>query len=443
MKKIIAVSAGKLLSKKEDTPVTRKLLYLNYGLLGLVTMIHEHGFDIEMFQAYGSCDELFDDMEKAGIRLSGCECVLLSIPSNYSVSWCREFCERVKKAADIPIIAGGRWVVDGRADWIKEKLGYVDVILEGFGEKKIAEMFDFPDKENIPDGSLKCFDRLDYTLLHDYQRIQPVIEVSRGCGSGCGFCADRANKRVRNKPVPQIFREFEALDRLYGDDYKVYFEAPHFVFEKEWTKEFRARALERERIVPWRCTSRVETVPVSDDMLSMLAESGLRIIDIGLESASPRQLTAMNKTASPGRYLEKADMILRKCHEHGIMIKLNILLFAGETSETVRETTDWLCGRRELIKGVSCANLICYKNSGDLKSYTALGASIPDPEKYEENGFIGMDLSGEISCKKALELCAEIPGMIMTPGDYYDIKEHSYFERGYSYEDFLRDSQKQ
>lgn len=135
--KIIAISAGQLSHKKKSNPIRNKVKYLNYGLLGLVTLLYEKmNLDIVMFQADELLPEEFvDKIIRAEKNIEKYNYMLLSIPSFYSVSWCREFCGIIKKNYDITIIAGGRWVVDGNTQWLKGKIGYIDEYVEGFGEK--------------------------------------------------------------------------------------------------------------------------------------------------------------------------------------------------------------------------------------------------------------------------------------------------------------------
>lgn len=438
-KKIIAISAGQYDYKKMVDTVKKRIRYLNYGLLGLVTILHDKlGLDVVMVQGDNvSPKEILRRIERENIDISkDGDCFLLSIPSYYSITWCVDFCKLVKEKFNKKIIVGGRWVVDNNGEWVKSKLEHVDDIIEGFGEKKLAERF-CPEKADlIEGGSSRCFEHLNYELLLDYKLYQPSIEISRGCGSGCAFCADRENKRLPNRSVHSVMRELDYLDKIYGD-YSVYLEAPHFHFNKEWCDEFASEIKKREKIVPWRCTTRVESVPL--EMIKQLAESGLKILDIGLESASHIQLLKMKKTQNPEKYLEKTLEILRECNKYGVWVKFNILLFAGETHKTVEETAEWLKKQKRWIKGVAVSSLVYYKGTGDLTALLDNGATLPDGCDINDQGYVNLNLSDEISSADAQNIALNISRLIMTQKDYYDIKSVSYFERGYTYARFMRD----
>lgn len=439
MKKVLAIAAGYEFSRKGENTVREKLKYLNFGLLGLVTLMDRHSSrEVVMFQADTlSVEELIAEINAAGLDLMrDFECVLLSVPSYHSISWCAKFCEHIKKNYGLKIIVGGRWVVDYHSQWIKEKLKYVDIVSEGFGERFVAEYFDFSGDKRSFLGEKNCFPFVDYTLLHNYQDYHPNIEISRGCGAGCRFCADRNSYRLPNKSVKMVMSELDLLDQVY-DNYTVYLTAPHFLFEPKWINLFHDMMPKRANPVLWRCTSRVESVPLN--LLGVLRESGLKIIDVGLESASITQLTRMNKSANPQKYLERASALLKVCKENGIWVKLNILLYAGETMETVRETMEWLSLHQDCIKGISAGSLVYYHNMDNLSELEQLGASIAEGDHFEDNGFAMLNLSPDISKERAAKLCQEIPQLIVNQRDFYDIKAFSYYPNSYSYEAFLQD----
>lgn len=439
MKTVIAISAGHDSTKKADSLIRKRIRYLNYGLLGLATILkHQGNIDIIVYQADSySVEMLLDLIERSGINIAiDCECFLLSIPSYYSMSWCKRFCEIVKQMYQKTIIVGGRWVVDNHTDWVKKQLKYADLIIEGFGEQKLAQYFDLPGWENIPDGSTKCFDWIDYKLLFDYKKYQPCIEISRGCGAGCQFCADKSNMRLRNKSIDIVMSELDYLDQIY-DRYSVYFEAPHFVFERSWVNQLCDSIRSRKRQFPWRCTSRVETVP--NNLLGMMSDAGLKVLDIGLESASHQQLINMKKTKRPGQYLDLADKLLLTCAENNIWVKFNLLLYAGETFETINETVQWLVDRKELIKDVSVSSLVYYYNMDSILELQKLGASIPIGEDITQTGYVDLNLSDSINRDTAKKISIEIPKLIATQKDFYDIKAISYFEPDYTYSEYIKD----
>lgn len=439
MKRVIAISAGQEFSKKGDNILRKRIKYLNFGLLGLATIMHDKlGIDVTVFQAdYITAEELIGQIEKTGIDIKReCECFFLSIPSFYSISWCQKFCHLVKYRYGKMIIAGGRWVVDNNVEWVREKLQYVDIIMEGFGEKRLEELFGPMPGTQILDGRQNCFNRLDFQLLNNYQDYQPCIEISRGCGSGCQFCADRNNRRVPNKPVSILMEEIQYIESLY-DKFSIYFEAPHFIFEREWTDAFCREMQHKQKHFMWRCTTRVESVPL--DRLGMLQETGLKVLDIGLESASRQQLLRMKKTMRPDQYLEMAENILLECKKNDIWVKFNLLLYAGETYETISETEKWLQSHKELIKDVSVSSLVYYKNMKNISEILALGASIPEQQTIDEFGYINLNLSPEIDYETARRYTLTIPQMIADQRDFYDIKSISYFSSGYTYEQFKED----
>ena len=164
MNKILAVSAGQNEYKKETNPIKRHIRYLNYGLLGLVTVLH-NDLGLDVYMAQGDNDtpsELVERLYNRGIRIEEFECILLSIPSFYSIKWCAEFCRIINEKYKTRIIAGGRWVIDNDPEWVREKLKHVDTLIEGFGEKKLAQLL-CPEKAHlIAEGGTRCFDYFDY-----------------------------------------------------------------------------------------------------------------------------------------------------------------------------------------------------------------------------------------------------------------------------------------
>ncbi len=242
--------------------------------------------------------------------------------------------------------------------------------------------------------------------------------------------------RLRNKSVDIVMSELDYLDRVY-ENFSVYFEAPHFVFEREWVNQLCDSLNSRKHTFLWRCTSRVETVPTN--LLGRMSAAGLKVLDIGLESASHQQLINMNKTKRPEQYLDLAEKLLLACAENNIWVKFNLLLYAGETYETINETIKWLVARKELIKDVSVSNLVYYYNMDSISELQKLGASIPIGSDITKTGYVDLNLSDSIDRDTAKRFSIEIPKLIANQRDFYDIKAVSYFEPDYTYEEYIKD----
>ena len=406
--KIVAIACGLLSPKKDYTEINKKNLYLNYGLLGLCTLLAEHGHEIKQFQGeYLKPYELIEIINASDFNLSTIKTpVIISIVSFFSIDWCNELTRIIKTEYGLKCIVGGKYVVDGNIMWLKEKLPYVFRFIEGDGEEIIESVLE--DKSthsqihNIP------YQRLDYSLVHDYKKYNPYIELSRGCGRGCPYCADSCRKASKIKNAKNIINELAYYEKLY--DYKpfnVYFQMPSFIANKKWINDYQESIRGLNHIIPWRCTARIDEI--NTNTLTDLYAIGLRVIDLGLESASSQQLILMKKTTNPKEYLKKAKENLKAIYDAGIWAKLNILFTAGENKKTIGDTIDWLMNNKELIKGISVNYETIFGPRNTLiEELIPLGASFVNENDLFEKGYSYINLSEEIDYFKAKEIISAV-----------------------------------
>lgn len=217
-----------------------------------------------------------------------------------------------------------------------------------------------------------------------------------------------------------------------------YFEASMFVPSQEWSTRFGQALYEAKLAVRWRTEGRVDNI--RPDLIPALAASGLTVLDLGLESASEHQLVTMKKTKSPSRYLAQASRLLEACGDAGVRVKVNLLLFAGETDDSLAETLHWLDARRDLIFGVSAGPIIVYGWPQVVRDYLdelqALGASVHHSPCA---GVTHLNLSASIGHERALELSRSISRRYMTAENYFFLKSFSYFGRDYTRDAFTQD----
>lgn len=145
-------------------------------------------------------------------------------------------------------------------------------------------------------------------------------------------------------------RHVEALHNQPGHiEVSPYLEASMFAANKDWAKQLFLERKKRGVSCKWRVESRVDKL--NPDNIPYLAKAGLKVIDLGLESACYTQLYRMKKTQNAEYYLKKARKLIEVAHDNGIWLKVNILLYAGEDNHTIEETTNWLSKVRCAIKG--------------------------------------------------------------------------------------------
>ncbi len=432
---VFCISAGQLDVKKDANVINMKNNYLNYGLLSLASIIEENGLSTILLHGHFSNPRDFSDRcIELGITDTKYP-VFISIPSFYAINWVYEFTRILKTEFKIKeVVIGGRWVVDGEIDQLAQLLPYADKIIDGLGENKIASLL------NIKQMKVSGYFPLNYELLYQRELYQPSVEISRGCGMKCGFCQERDEKLQPLKPPSSISSELESI--LLNDTLNPmspYFEASMFKPSTHWIEALVENRAKYSQSYLWRTESRVDTFNLVH--IPLLANAGMRVLDLGLESASTAQIIKMGKSIYPEKYLDRASMLIKEAHSVGIDVKVNILLYAGETVETINETFKWLDLHRNYIAGVSVGPVLAFgwdnKKSNFIKDLESYGASVCNESSF--TGVTNFNLSKEISCKDSLRISKELSREFMSAKNYFKLKSFSYFSRDYKYEDFLHD----
>lgn len=452
MSKIFLVAAGMLSPKKKANIFSKKHSYVNYGILRLASVLYESGSDAIVVQGlFRSPEEIISRLISLGYGQSEYP-LLLSVPTFFAVPWATEF-SRLLKALypDQCIFVGGRWVVNNRVDWIYSKIPETDLVICGTSDDYIVDLvtthnyeFQTTNKGNkyFFANSRMPTSFLRYELLDEAYRFHPSIEISRGCGRGCSFCVEGGIGLTSPQEPDLVVANLKYLRSLYNNEpFYTYFQASNFCPTQNWASRLQREYAKDDLDCLWRCEIRVDTI--SPNTLKLLARSGLRVIDVGLESASRSQLKRMKKTSDPDSYLEKADMLLKTASESGILTKLNIMFYPGETHETINETISWLRRRETMIKGVSVGSLILFETQDRIgpavDEFRNMGTSLAYPGMDDPEGVFRLNLSGEISLGVVEEYSSDICKMFMSDEDYFDLKSFCYFPRDYQSADYQAD----
>ena len=193
------------------------------------------------------------------------------------------------------------------------------------------------------------FDYIKHFTQNGYDEIDPrfyephrqgkklmVIHTVRGCTHRCTFC-QRHMHGIRMHSLNYLFNYVEYLIEKYNVGF-FSFGAELFLPGKKFYWEFIEALKKRKLDILFYITgARVNTV--DKDILCALKEAGCWMIEYGFESGSQKMLDIMEK----GTTVEQNIQVARWTKEANLFTVPAIILgMPGETTETVRESIDFL-----------------------------------------------------------------------------------------------------
>ncbi|EKD58286.1 MAG: Radical SAM protein [uncultured bacterium] len=244
------------------------------------------------------------------------------------------------------------------------------------------EQLPLPDWEGVGLSSyldkMKPSDGLGWDLF-DFPRQVPFL-TARSCLYSCTFCFHPIGKKYRQRSLDSVFQELEIIiskfkiniieivDELFSVD---------IVRVKEFCLRFRGLAAKFDWPVKWWCQIRVDKV--TDEMLSLMEESGCFLVSYGFESYSERVLRSMKKNISPSQIENAVKLTQRK----RLSLQGNFIFGdRAETFETVSETMEFWKKNRKA--GILLGIILPLPNS-DLYQYCLRKGLIQNPIKFIEN----------------------------------------------------------
>lgn len=342
-------------------PEHLKITAMNPGLLSIATYIKRKGFDVKIVDL--SLSENFKNLEKE-VLSNKPKIIGISSTSAFDYIESLECIKIAKMLSPESLIVGGGQHIGLLGKIVFQDTPHLDILCRYEGEKVMElllklQKFDKNNLLKIPGIVFKIKNRiiettgrpervaldeispLEYTLYPNYLYFTPFIEESRGCPYKCNYCTSQFmnDGKIRIKSAEKFIDEVKYAVDLWGDKPIYAVLAANFGMNTantlkiaeglkkigiNWTTEFRADN-------PW------------EKYLNELYESGFRIANIGMESASPEILRIMNKTKNPEKYIKKMEELIKETNQcDDLILRINFMFYVGETPKTVKETISFI-----------------------------------------------------------------------------------------------------
>lgn len=357
-------------------PERLRITAMNPGILSIASYLRNKGYDVGIIDL--SLEPNYESLDKK-VKEIDAEVIGISSTSGFDYIESLRIASILKSKTSAPIIIGGQHV-GPLGKIVLEDSEHIDAVIKYEGEwvieqilkreREIEPLFELPGivyrdiHKNIietpgrpPVIPLDQLPFLDYELYPDYLRFTPFVEESRGCVYRCNYCNSNTlnNSRINIKSPDRFLDEMKKCIDIFGKDKAYAVLASTYgvnpkngraiakgmkPFGIKWNSEFRADS-------PW------------EKYIYQLLESGYEVVNVGVESGSPRILELMGKTKKPNQYLEKMKKLASIVVNSDAIIRANFMFYVGETPETLKETLAFI-QQSEGINSLQFSPLIAF-----------------------------------------------------------------------------------
>ena len=231
----------------------------------------------------------------------------------------------------IPVVLGGI-----HASMLpSEAAQYVDVVAMGEAETvwpQIIEDFENGMLKKIYSGSqidLKDVPIARHDLFSD-EYVFGSIQTTRGCPMQCEFCSVHTfnGRAYRTRPVENVLDEMERIkapNMMIVDDNIVGYNKPARDHAKAVFRGMIKRGIKKD----WFCQASIN-FGEDEELLSLAAEAGCKLVLIGVESEKIDALESMKKRSNLKAGVDNYEKIFAKIQSYGISV-LGTFIFGLDT----------------------------------------------------------------------------------------------------------------
>jgi radical SAM superfamily enzyme YgiQ (UPF0313 family) len=294
--------------------------------LGIIAALTPEHWSVEIL------DENFEDFSYREADLVGITAMTASVNRAYELAG-------IYREKGVKTVIGGIHA----SMMPEEAMDYVDCVVTGEAESVWAQLitdFEQGKLQRRYDGKLLP---MDHAPLPRRELFHPGytyanIQTTRGCPMKCDFCSVHTfnGSHYRERPVEEVLDELETIPHQ-----RVYFVDDNIIGYSKKSKE-RAKKLFKGMIdrgiqKDWYCQASLN-VADDEEVLRYMADSGCRMILIGIESEKVHQLEEANKILNLRMGIDSYNEVFDRIHQYGISV-LGALIY-GLDSDTEQDLFD-------------------------------------------------------------------------------------------------------
>ncbi|VVB99052.1 Radical SAM superfamily protein [uncultured archaeon] len=251
------------------------------------------------------------------------------------------------------------------------------------------------DLDSLPFPDWDSFDVKKFSYFPSLKN-RPVLPIlgSRGCVYKCNYCPYLVGYKWRFRSAKNIVDEIEYLIERYKVKGLI-FRDPLFTSNLKTVHEIADEIKKRGIKIDWACETRLDHL--NEQLIDILYGSGLRSINVGIESVNHEILKNSKRIAIPFGHQEK---IIRYCDKKGIHITgFYVIGLPDDTRENILSTIEYA---KKLNTHVASFTIITpYPGT---EHYELTKERIYDADWNNYNGFTPVWKHDNLSAKELLEL---------------------------------------
>jgi anaerobic magnesium-protoporphyrin IX monomethyl ester cyclase len=206
-----------------------------------------------------------------------------------------------------------------------------------------------------------------------------LMETSRGCTRNCNFCCIRHmyGRSYRTYPLERIIAD---LDDIYFNKKTklVFITDDNMVLNPDWVVSVCDAIISRKYKNLTLCVQ-ADFISMArhESMVEKMSQAGFRVVFLGIENASKRNLRTMEKTD----IVEEAKRAVENCHRYGIMV-IGGLIFGlpDDDEEDIKKNYQFL---NDLEIDASYCQILSPYPKTKIREYLMSESLVTNDHRYE------------------------------------------------------------